>query len=129
MNGFSPRIVDHFTNPRNLGELDRPDVTAVVANPCCGDRIHLYARVTDERVTECRFLAYGCAACIAVGSILTEAVAGKPLHEISALDEGRLEALAGGLSPSQRHCATLAKDVVHTLVSRYRDTHPEGAVP
>jgi nitrogen fixation NifU-like protein len=127
MSGYSPRLVDHFTNPRNLGELDHPDVTAAVANPCCGDRIHLYAHVTAERVTECTYLAYGCAACIAVGSILTEAVTGKPLHELAALDEPRLEALAGGLSPNQRHCATLAKDVLHTLVHRYRATHPEGA--
>jgi nitrogen fixation NifU-like protein len=128
MNGFSPCIVDHFTNPRNLGELEHPDVTAVVANPCCGDRIHLSARVTEETVTECRYLAYGCAACIAVGSILTEAVTGKPLAELTALDESRLAALAGGLSPSQRHCAVLAKDVLHTLVNRYRATHPEGAL-
>jgi nitrogen fixation protein NifU and related proteins len=128
MNGYSPRIVDHFTNPRNLGELDHPDISAMVANPCCGDRIHLFARVTGERVTECSYLAYGCAACIAVGSILTEAVAGTPLHELAALDESRLEALAGGLSPSQRHCAALAKDVLHTLVTRYRAAHPEGAL-
>jgi nitrogen fixation NifU-like protein len=127
MSGFSPRIVDHFTNPRNLGELDRPDATAAVANRCCGDRLHLYARVTEERITACTYLAYGCAACIALGSIVTEVVTGKSIGELATLDEHQLDALAGGLSPGQRHCATLAKDVLHALVTHYRATHPKGA--
>jgi nitrogen fixation protein NifU and related proteins len=123
---FSPQVVDHFTNPRNLGALLGADVTAVAANPCCGDRIHLYARVQGGRVVACTFLAYGCAAAVAVGSLLTEAVTGRPIDGLAAIDEGRVAEWAGGLQPGQRHCAALGRDALHALVRNYRAARPEG---
>jgi nitrogen fixation NifU-like protein len=127
MRDYSPQVVEHFSHPRNLGELPAPDVTAEVANPCCGDRIRLYARVRDGRVTACRFLAYGCAAALAVASLLTEAIAGQPIDDLPRLDEARVAALAGGLAPGQRHCAALGRDVLLTLSHNYRTAHPKGA--
>jgi nitrogen fixation NifU-like protein len=123
---YSPRVVDHFMNPRNLGALPDADVTAEAANPCCGDRIHLYARVRDGRVAECSFLAYGCAAAAAVGSLLTEAVVGKRADDLAGFDEGRVAALAGGLSPGQRHCAALGKQVLQALARAWRAGRPKG---
>ncbi len=125
MRSFSRQVVDHFTNPRNLGPLPDPDVTAEAANPCCGDRIRLEAHVRGGRVATCRFLAYGCAACLAVGSLLTEAAAGKRVEELAAFGEGRVAELAGGLGPEQRHCAALGGEVLRALEGNYRAARPE----
>jgi nitrogen fixation NifU-like protein len=119
MRSYSPQIIDHFSNPRHLGALPAADVTAEAANPCCGDRIRLYAQVRGGRIAACTFLAYGCAVALAIGSLLTEAVSGQTIDALAGWDEGRVMALTGDLGPSQRHCATLGNDVVHTLVRNY----------
>ena len=126
MRNYSSQLIEHFSNPRNMGALSDADVIAEAANPCCGDRIRLYANVCGGRITECTFLAYGCAVALAIASLLTEAVAGQPLDALAGWDEGRLGALAGGLSPGQRHGATLGKDVLHALVCNYRAACPKG---
>jgi nitrogen fixation NifU-like protein len=125
---YSPQVVEHFSNPRNMGTLPDADVTSEAANPCCGDRIRLYARVEAGRVAACTFLAYGCAVALAIASLLTEAVVGQPVDALAGWDEGRLIALAGGLAPGQRHCATLGKDVLHALVCNYRAACPKGVL-
>jgi nitrogen fixation NifU-like protein len=117
MSNWSARVVEHFTNPRNLGALPGADVTAEAANPCCGDHIRLYARFRGGRVAACSFLAYGCSAALAVGSLLAEAAIGKRADELAAFDEEGVAALAGGLAPGQRHCARLGSDVLHELAS------------
>jgi len=124
---YSARVVDHFTDPRNMGLLPDPDAESAVANPCCGDRLHLYARVRDGRIAACSFLAYGCAPTIALGSLLTEAVAGREVDELAGLDEDWVAGLAEGLVPRQRHCADLGRDALHSLVRSYRAAHPKGA--
>ena len=118
---YSPRIVEHFANPRNVGEMDDADLKAVVANPVCGDQIHLFARVRDDRLTECSFLAYGCAASIATASILSDEITGRAIDEIEAIDEDAVVEMVGGFAPNHRHCATLAQDVVSALVQDYRE--------
>jgi nitrogen fixation NifU-like protein len=125
MHSYSPQIIEHFTNPRNLGALADADVSAEAANPCCGDRIRLYARVRGQRIAACTFLAHGCAASIALGSLLTQAVVGKEINELTALGEDRLVEL-GGLRPSQRHCAALASDALVALTRNYRTFRPKG---
>jgi NifU-like protein involved in Fe-S cluster formation len=125
---FSPRIVEHFTRPRHMGPLPDADVTAEACNSCCGDRLRLYARLDGGRVAACSFLAYGCAALIAVGSLLTEAAVGREVDELAAFDEGRVAELAGGLNPGQRHCAVLGKDTLHALVNAHRAGRPKGGL-
>lgn len=120
MSDYSAQIVEHFSNPQNVGELENPDVIAMIGNPVCGDQIHLFARVADDRVTECTFLAYGCAASLATASMLTVAITGLSMDEIAAFDEERVNRLAGGFTPSQRHCAVLGQDVLKTLVQNFR---------
>jgi nitrogen fixation NifU-like protein len=124
---YSARVVDHFTEPRNLGRLPDPDATAVAANACCGDRLHLDARVRDGRIAACSFLAYGCAPTIALGSLLTEALAGREIDGLAGLDEDWVAGLAGGLAPRHRHCADLGKDAVHALARSYRAARPKGS--
>ncbi|MEV1330431.1 iron-sulfur cluster assembly scaffold protein [Micromonospora costi] len=117
---FSPTVVDHFTNPRNAGELTDADVRAFVGNPVCGDQILLTAHVRDDVVTDLRFQAFGCSASLAVASLLTTAIQGTPLDDVKGLDAARIEQLAGGLAPDQRHVAALGADVAQRLVDNYR---------
>jgi NifU-like protein involved in Fe-S cluster formation len=126
MRNYSPQVIAHFSHPRNMGALADADVTAEAANPCCGDRIRLYARVQAGRVAACTFLAYGCAVALAMASLLTEAVTCQPIEALAGWDEGLLVTLAGGLGPDQRHCATLGKDVLHALVCNYRAYRSKG---
>ncbi|GAA3032578.1 iron-sulfur cluster assembly scaffold protein [Actinokineospora globicatena] len=119
MGRFSPTVVDHFTNPRNSGQVADASVRAFVGNPVCGDQILLTAAVADGVVTDIRFQAFGCSASLAVASLLTEVVKGKGLDEVAALDADRVVELAGGLTPDQRHVAGLAADVAHRLVDNF----------
>ena len=117
---FSATVVDHFTNPRNCGEIADADVRAFIGNPVCGDQILLTARISDDTITEIQFQAYGCSASLAVASLLTTAVEGTGLDSVSELDAARIEDLAGGFAPDQRHVAALCADVAHRLVDNYR---------
>jgi len=117
---FSATVVDHFTNPRNCGQLADADVRAFVGNPVCGDQILLTARVQNDVVTEIAFQAFGCSASLAVASLLTTVIQGVALDEVKGLDAARIEDLAGGLAPDQRHVATLGADVAQRLVDNYR---------
>jgi nitrogen fixation NifU-like protein len=118
---YSQIVVDHFTNPRNAGELDDPDVRAFIGNPVCGDQIMLTARITDGVVAEIRFRAHGCAASLATASVIAEAALGAKLADIEAWDDERVEELLGGLAPEQRHVAALGRQVAHRLVTNHRE--------
>lgn len=117
---FSAEVIEHFTNPRNCGRLDSPDVAAFVGNPVCGDQILLTARVRGDAVTETAFEAFGCSASLAVASILTERLAGMAIEEIAGLDSDRVAGWAGGLAPQQRHVAELGADVAQRLAANFR---------
>ncbi|GAA2621299.1 MULTISPECIES: iron-sulfur cluster assembly scaffold protein [Streptomyces] len=118
---FTPVVVDHFTNPRNAGELDAPDARAFIGNPVCGDQIMLTAHVADGTVTEARFRAHGCAASLATASVITEAATGRPLDELAGWNAEHVEELLGGLPPAQRHVAALGADVARRLVTNYQE--------
>lgn len=120
MGRFSAVVVDHFTNPRNSGQLSDADVRAFVGNPVCGDQILLTARVRDDVVTEVRFQAFGCSASLAVASLLTTVLTGATLGRADGLDAEEVMVLAGGLAPDQRHVAALAADVAHRLAANVR---------
>lgn len=125
---YSKKIVDHFTHPRNAGEMERFDVKAFIGNPVCGDQIHLFARVEHERIVACSFLGYGCAASLATGSILTEEIKGRSFDELLKWEEADIVTMVGGFSPTQRHCATLGRDVVRKLVESYRSGAGEPSI-
>src|SRR5262245_66497490 len=118
MRRFSPTVVAHFTNPRHIGRFADPDVIAEVANPCCGDRLHLEARLREGRITECAFLAHGCAATIAIGSLLAEAISGQTIEQLVGRDEDWVVSVAGGLHASQRHCSGLGMGLLSALVPK-----------
>ena len=118
---FSAAVIDHFTNPRNCGRLADPDVAAFVGNPVCGDQILLTARVSEDAVSDIAFEAFGCSASLAVASILTERLTGRPVSEIAGIDQAQVDDWAGGLAPDQQHVAVLGADVAHRLAENHRD--------
>jgi nitrogen fixation NifU-like protein len=114
---YSERLLDHFQNPRNVGELPPPAVTVEVSNPICGDILRLSVRMEQGRVAECRYKTRGCTASIAAGSALTEWLTGKTLLEMAALRPAALEDALGGLSPESRHAAVLSVDGVRGVLN------------
>jgi nitrogen fixation NifU-like protein len=112
----SERLLDHFRNPRNAGELPPPAMKVDVSNPACGDMLRLSARFENDRVAEARFLTRGCTASIAACSALTEWMIGKSRQELVALTPAIIEELVGGLEPASKHAAILCVDGVKRLL-------------
>jgi nitrogen fixation NifU-like protein len=117
---YSPTVVDHFTSPRNSGEISDPDVRAFVGDPVCGDQILLTARIADGTVTQIAFRAFGCAASLAIASVLTTAIDDAQLDDVETLDANWIEEVVGGLAPDQRHAAMLGANVARRLVANFR---------
>ena len=113
---YSDVFLDHFQNPRNVGELEAPALTVEVSNPACGDILRLSARFEDGRVAEVRYKVRGCTASIAAGSALTEWMQGKTRAELQGLTAPVIERRAGGLIPESKHAAVLCVDGVKALL-------------
>ena len=113
---FSDRLLDHFKNPRQVGELPPPAVTVEVTNPVCGDILRLSARFEHDAVAEARYKTRGCTASIAAGSALAEWLIGKTRVELAALDAETVEKAVGGLSAESKHTAVLCVDGVKALL-------------
>jgi nitrogen fixation NifU-like protein len=113
----SERLLDHFRNPRNAGELAPPAIKVDVSNPACGDMLRLWVRFEGDRVAEARFQTRGCTASIAASSALTEWMTGKSLAQLHSLTPAVIEALVGGLEPASKHAAVLCVDGVKRLLA------------
>jgi nitrogen fixation NifU-like protein len=113
-----PLLIDHFRNPRNVGELPAPAVTVEVSNPVCGDILRLSARFQDGRVAEAAFKTRGCTASIAAGSALTELMGGRSKEELRAIGASNIEAAVGELSAESKHAAVLCIDAVRKLLAQ-----------
>jgi nitrogen fixation NifU-like protein len=113
---YSEVFLDHFKNPRNVGELEPPAVTVEISNPACGDILRLSARFDDGRIVEVAYKVRGCTASIASGSALTEWMLGKSRAELAALTADTVESAVGGLIPESKHAAVLCVDGVKALL-------------
>lgn len=113
---YSERLLDHFQNPRNAGELGPPAVTVEVSNPACGDILRLSVRWEGERVAEVRYKTRGCTASIACGSALTEWMVGRTRGELAGLKAPVIEEAVGGLQAESKHAAVLCVDGVRAVV-------------
>jgi len=114
----SPPLLEHFRNPRNVGDLPPPAVSVTVENPACGDIMRLSARIEDGMVTSARYQVRGCAASIGCGSALTDLLTGMAVAELARVDPTRVMAAVGGLEPESRHAAVLCADAVAALRGR-----------
>jgi nitrogen fixation NifU-like protein len=121
----SERLLDHFQNPRNPGELAPPAVKVDVTNPACGDMLRLSARFVEDRVAEACFLTRGCTASIAASSALTEWMTGKSYGELTALAPSVIEEAVGGLEPASKHAAVLCVDAVRRLLAQVSENRPQ----
>ena len=113
---YPDRLLEHFQNPRNVGELPPPAVTVEVSNPACGDILRLSARFAEGRAVEVRYKVRGCTASIAAGSALTEWMAGKTVEELRTFRAAVIEDAIGGLPAESKHAAVLCADGVRKIV-------------
>jgi nitrogen fixation protein NifU and related proteins len=113
---YSERLIDHFQNPRNVGELPPPAVTVEATNPACGDILRISVRFEGGAVAEVRYKTRGCTASIAAGSALTEWLAGKTTQELSGFRPALIEELVGGLEPESKHVGVLCATALQLLL-------------
>jgi len=113
---YNQRLLEHFQNPRNVGDLQPPAVTVEVTNPVCGDILRLSVRFEGQVAAEVRYKTRGCTASIAAGSALTEWIAGKTRAELAQIKPAEVEEAVGGLEPESKHAAALCVDGVRALL-------------
>ncbi len=115
---YSPQVLDHFQNPRNVGELAEPTAWAQVENPVCGDILRLEVKLADGRIVEARFRARGCVPAIACGSQLTEMLRGKTVNQAGKLQRDELVGSLGGLPEASEHAGHLAMDALAAVLKK-----------
>jgi nitrogen fixation NifU-like protein len=116
---MSPQLIEHFRNPRNVGELPAPAVTVEVSNPVCGDILRLSALFDAGCIAQCGFKVRGCTASIAAGSALTELISGRDKAGLKKLSAADIELAVGGLSNESKHAAALCIDAVRALLAQF----------
>jgi len=116
---YTQKVMEHFSNPRNVGEIEDPDGIGEVGNPVCGDMMKITIRVTDGRITDIKFKTLGCGAAIATSSITTELAKGMTVEEAMAVTRDRVAGELGGLPPNKMHCSNLAADGLHKAIEDY----------
>ena len=126
---YSEQVMDHFTRPRNMGEIEAADGEGTVGNPKCGDIMRMFIKVEDGRITDVKFKAFGCGAAIATSSMATELIKGKTLDEALRLTNRAVAEALGGLPPVKMHCSVLAEEAIHKALNDYREKHGLVAVP
>lgn len=117
---YSEKVMDHFTNPRNVGEIENPDGVGEVGNAICGDIMKLYIRVENGIIVDAKFKTFGCGAAIATSSMVTELVIGKTLEEALSISNKAVAEALDGLPAQKMHCSNLAADALHKAIEDYR---------
>ena len=117
---YSEKVLDHFRNPRNVGEIEDADGVGTVGNPVCGDMMSIYIKVEDDRIADVKFRTFGCGAAIATTSMTTELAKGKTLDEAMEITRQDVADELGGLPPVKMHCSNLAADALHEAIKDYK---------
>ena len=125
---YTEQVMDHFMNPRNMGEMEDASGVGTVGNAKCGDIMRIYIKVEDDVITDVKFKTFGCGAAIATSSMATELVKGKTLKEALQLTNKAVAEALDGLPPVKIHCSLLAEEAIHAAVEDYLKKHPEEAV-
>lgn len=119
MSQYSEKVMDHFANPRNVGEIENADGIGKVGNAVCGDIMNLYLRVENNVITDAKFKTFGCGAAIATSSMVTELVKGKTIDEALAITNRAVAEALGGLPPIKMHCSVLAEEALQSAIDDY----------
>ena len=121
---YSEKVMEHFANPRNVGEIPDADGIGKVGNPQCGDVMWLYIKVKDNVITDIKFKTFGCGAAIATSSMITELAKGKTIEEAKKISRADVADQLGGLPPVKMHCSNLAADALREAIKDYESKHP-----
>ncbi|HEY3314431.1 MAG TPA: Fe-S cluster assembly scaffold protein NifU [Bacillota bacterium] len=120
---YNEKVMEHFYNPRNVGEIKDPDGIGRVGNPTCGDIMQIAIKVKDDRIEDVKFQTFGCGAAIATSSMVTEMVKGKTLDAALDITNRAVAEALGGLPPNKLHCSNLAADALHEAIKDYKARH------
>ena len=127
---YTDRVMDHFSNPRNVGEIENADGVGQIGNPVCGDVMRISIDVDDkDHIADIKFKTFGCGAAVATSSMVTEMVMGKSLTEAADISNRAVAEALGGLPPNKMHCSNLAADALHLAIEDFLvKTGREGEV-
>jgi nitrogen fixation NifU-like protein len=117
---YSEKVMDHFTNPRNVGEMPDADGIGAEGNPVCGDAMKIFIKVKDNIITDVKFQTFGCGAAIAVSSMVTEIAKGMTLDEAMKITKASVAEALDGLPPQKMHCSNLGADALHKAIEDYK---------
>ena len=118
---YSEKVMEHFRNPRNVGEIENADGVGEIGNPVCGDMMTFYVKIENDILTDVKFKTFGCGAAIAVSSMITEMAKGKTLDEAMKISNKDVAEALGGLPPNKLHCSNLGADALHSAIKNYYD--------
>lgn len=118
---YSEKVMDHFTNPRNVGEIKDANGIGEVGNAKCGDIMRVYLKVEDNIIVDCKFKTFGCGSAIASSSMATELIKGKSVDEAWTLTNKAVAEALDGLPPIKMHCSVLAEEAIHKAINDYRE--------
>lgn len=125
---YSEKVMEHFRNPRNVGEIENPDGTGHVGNPVCGDIMELYIRVKNSVITDAKFKTFGCGAAIATSSMITEMIKGKTVEEALKISNHAVAEALGGLPPIKMHCSVLAEEALRSAINDYLNNREKNGL-
>ena len=120
---YSEKVMDHFMNPRNVGEIEGADGVGEVGNPACGDMMRLYLKIDEGKVVDAKFRTFGCGAAIASSSMLTEMIKGKTVDEARAITNQQVAEALDGLPAVKIHCSVMAEQAVKSALDDYVKKH------
>jgi len=121
---YNDKVMEHFKNPRNVGEMEKPDGVGHVGNPVCGDIMELYIKVNDGTIVDAKFKTFGCAAAIATSSMVTEMVKGKSIEEALKISNKAVVEALDGLPPAKMHCSVMAEEALKSAIENYLNNSP-----
>lgn len=119
MQNYSGKVMEHFKNPRNVGEIENPDGIGHVGNPVCGDIMELYIKVENDIIVDTKFKTFGCGAAIATSSMVTELIKGKTINEALKISNSAVVEALGGLPSVKMHCSVLAEEALKSAIDDY----------
>lgn len=125
---YTEKVLDHFQNPRNVGEIEDASGVGMVGNAKCGDIMQMFLKINDDGIIEdCKFKTFGCGAAVATSSMATELIKGKSIEEAEKLSNAAVVEALEGLPPQKIHCSVLAEEAVHAALEDYRKKQAEKA--